>query len=59
MAVYRYLYPLAFEKASEQLNWMIGGINTIVLLVSSLTIVLAVHYAKLGKRKQIVLFSSA
>lgn len=56
VAVYRYLYPLAFEKASARLNWMIGGTNTLVLLLSSLTIVLAVHYAKLGKRKQIVVF---
>ena len=56
VAVYRYLYPQAFEKASERLNWMIGGINTLVLLLSSLTIVLAVHYAKLGQRRQIVIF---
>jgi cytochrome c oxidase subunit III len=56
VAVYRYLYPLAFEKASERLNWVIGGTNTLVLLLSSLTIVLAVHYAKLAKRRQIVLF---
>ena len=56
VAVYRYLYPLEFEKASERLNWIIGGTNTLVLLLSSLTIVLAVHYAKLGKRRQIVIF---
>ena len=56
VAVYRYLYPQAFEKASERLNWMIGGTNTLVLLLSSLTIVLAVHYAKLAKRRQIVVF---
>ncbi len=56
VAVYRYLYPLAFEKASERLNWMIGGTNTLVLLLSSLTIVLAVHYARLAQRRQIVIF---
>ncbi len=56
VAVYRYLYPQAFEKASQRLNWMIGGTNTLVLLLSSLTIVLAVHYAKLAKRRQIVIF---
>jgi cytochrome c oxidase subunit 3 len=56
VAVYRYLYPIEVEKASEKLNWIIGGINTLVLLVSSATIVLAVHYAKLGKRTQIVVF---
>ena len=35
---------------------MIGGTNTLVLLLSSLTIVLAVHYAKLAQRKRIVVF---
>ncbi len=45
VAVYRYLYPQAFETASERLNWVIGGTNTLVLLLSSLMIVLAVHYA--------------
>src|SRR5947209_19040762 len=35
VAVYHMVYPEPFEKASERLNWQIGGINTIVLLVSS------------------------
>jgi cytochrome c oxidase subunit 3 len=56
VAVYRNLYPAAFECASAQLNWLIGGINTVVLLVSSLTIVLAVHHARHGRRDRIVLF---
>ena len=42
MNVYRYLYPEAFEKASERLTWVIGAVNTVVLLVSSLTMVLAI-----------------
>ncbi len=48
--VYRHQYPVAFEKGSEKLNWLIGSINTVVLLVSSLFMVLAVHYAKTGNR---------
>jgi cytochrome c oxidase subunit 3 len=56
VAVYRYLYPLAFETASARLNWQIGGTNTLVLLLSSLTIVLAVHYARLGRRGRVVIF---
>ena len=43
----------AFERASAKLNWLIGGINTVVLLVSSLFMVLAVHFAKLGHRKRV------
>jgi cytochrome c oxidase subunit 3 len=56
LGVYRFRYPEAFEKASERLNWIIGGLNTVVLLVSSLMMVLAVHYAKVGHRKRLVLF---
>ncbi len=36
LGIYRMLYPDAFETASVKLNWVIGGINTVVLLVSSL-----------------------
>jgi len=56
VAIYHFLYPQETEKASERLNWIIGGINTVVLLVSSATIVLAVHYARLGKSRQVVIF---
>jgi cytochrome c oxidase subunit III len=56
LGAYLFLYHEAFEKASEKLNWIIGGINTVVLLVSSLFMVLAVHAAKLGKQKHIVIY---
>jgi cytochrome c oxidase subunit III len=56
LTVYRMQYPLEFEKGSEKLNWLIGGINTVVLLVSSLFMVLAVHSAQLGERRLICLF---
>ncbi len=56
LAAYRFLYPEAFDAASEKLNWIIGGINTVVLLVSSCFIVLAVHYAKEGERRRVVTF---
>src|SRR5215510_13252865 len=35
--LYRTRYPDAFANASAHLNWMIGGGNTIVLIISSLT----------------------
>ena len=54
VGIYHYLYPAAFEKASAKLVWQIGGTNTIVLLISSFSIVLAVHYAKLGRRKPLM-----
>jgi cytochrome c oxidase subunit 3 len=56
LGAYRIQYAEAFERASERLNWIIGGVNTVVLLVSSLMMVLAVHYAKLGQRKRLVVY---
>jgi cytochrome c oxidase subunit 3 len=38
----RYLYPVEFHEAGQQLNVTIGVINTIILLTSSLTMVLSV-----------------
>lgn len=52
--VYHYLHPRPFEAASARLSWEIGALNTIVLLISSLTIVLAVHYAKHGDQRRVV-----
>jgi cytochrome c oxidase subunit III len=52
--VYTYTHHEASEKASARLNWIIGGTNTVVLLVSSLFMVLAVHYAAHGDRKRLV-----
>jgi cytochrome c oxidase subunit III len=56
VSVNRYRFPESFEKASEKLNVTIGAINTVVLLVSSLMMVLAVHFAQLGQRRRVVLF---
>jgi cytochrome c oxidase subunit III len=44
-AVYRTTYSAAFTAASREENWVVGGINTVVLLTSSLTMALAVHAA--------------
>ena len=42
--------------ASSSLNVYIGAANTVVLLCSSFTMVLAVRAAQLGQRKAIILF---
>jgi cytochrome c oxidase subunit III len=54
--VYRHLYPEIFAVASSSLNVFIGAANTVVLLCSSLTMVLAVRAAQLGQKQLIVLF---
>ena len=55
-AVYRSSYPEAFAAASHHLDVFLGGFNTAVLLLSSLTMALAVHAAQLGKRNAVILF---
>lgn len=45
---YRYLSPMAFAHASQELDVVWGTINTTVLLTSSLTMALAVREAHLG-----------
>ena len=54
--VFRSKYPMAFAAGSNHLNEWLGMANTLVLIVSSLTMALAVHYAQLGKRNlQVIL----
>jgi cytochrome c oxidase subunit 3 len=53
-SIYRSTYPEAFAEASKLENWLVGAINTGVLLCSSLTMALAVHAAQMGHRKWIV-----
>ena len=53
-AIYRHAYYDAFAAASQLENWKIGGLNTGVLLCSSLSVALAVHAAQTGNRKWIV-----
>ncbi|HSV13600.1 MAG TPA: cytochrome c oxidase subunit 3 [Tepidisphaeraceae bacterium] len=48
-------YFRAFRLGSENLITWIGAVNTAVLLTSSLTVVLAIRAAQLGKQNQIVL----
>lgn len=53
-AVYRSKYPEAWTAASHELDMRLGGINTVVLISSSLTMALAVHSAHGGRRKSVI-----
>jgi cytochrome c oxidase subunit 3 len=55
-SIYRSKYPYVFDVASSSLNVYIGAANTVVLLCSSFTMVMAVRNAQLGIRKGIVLW---
>jgi cytochrome c oxidase subunit 3 len=53
---YRGAYPAAFAAGSQKLSIVLGTINTLVLICSSLTMAMAVHFAALGKRTLLVGF---
>jgi cytochrome c oxidase subunit 3 len=48
--VYRTSYPQAWVESSHELNVYLGAANTLVLICSSLTMVLAVRSAQVGSR---------
>ena len=50
-AYYRSTYDAAFAEASARLDILLGGLNTAVLLGSSLTMALAVRSAQLGESR--------
>ncbi len=49
-SIFRIQYPMAFQEGHEELSWVYGCANTVILLTSSLTMVLSVHAAQTGKR---------
>jgi cytochrome c oxidase subunit 3 len=54
--IYRASYTRAFEGASNLLDIRLGAFNTVVLIVSSLTMALAVRAGQMGKKNLILLF---
>jgi len=52
--IYRLWYPEAFAAGSRELLIWAGGINTAVLITSSLTMALAVHAAQTGNRRVLI-----
>ncbi len=54
--VYRSMYPDAFACTSLHMNPAFGAANTAVLIVSSLSMALAVRSARLGNQKLLQLF---
>src|SRR5215204_2749408 len=53
--VYRSKFPMAFAAGSNHLDAFWGGLNTLVLIVSSLTMALTVYYAQKGNRNMQVI----
>lgn len=49
-------HPQAFVAAHHHLDWRLGALNTIVLLISSFTMVMGVWAAQTGQRKKLIAF---
>jgi cytochrome c oxidase subunit 3 len=54
--LYRNHHPEIFQQAHVYLDKVLGGINTVVLLFSSLTMALAVRAAQLGRNRQCAIY---
>lgn len=50
-AVYRYMNADAFHLAAEELNTTIGAINTVILLISSMTVAMATSALQKGQKR--------
>jgi len=55
-AIFRAKYPEMFQADHEQLNRVMGAINTCVLIFSSLTMAVAVTAIQKGKQKMTAIF---
>lgn len=58
-SVYRYLNHEAFHQAAKQLDVTIGTINTVILLISSMTIAMSISAIQLKSKKRALLLLSA
>ena len=52
--LYRRLYPELFHQGAQFLDWQLGFINTVVLLISSLTMALSIYFVQKGKHSKSV-----
>ena len=53
--LYRHQYPEAFAEASRHLDLGLGTLNTVVLITSSFTVAMAIHFARTN-RKNLAVF---
>jgi cytochrome c oxidase subunit 3 len=53
-AVYRHNHPELFAYGSQFLDVKYGGTNTVVLILSSLTMAMSVTAAQLGRKRQLI-----
>jgi cytochrome c oxidase subunit 3 len=54
-AVYRYSFPAAFAASSRTSEIWAGTLNTVVLITSSLTVALAIHFVRINRPRAAVI----
>ena len=58
-AIYRDVHTAEFHEAGTEMNVVIGAVNTIILLTSSLTMALSISAIKKGAKKNSILLQAA
>lgn len=53
--LYHEKYPEMFQAGSKYLDWRLGAFNTVVLLLSSLTMALSIYYAQMNNKAKVLL----
>ncbi len=53
--IYRILDPDMFYNAHRELNLTLGTLNTAILITSSVTIALAIHFMQLGRKSKTII----
>jgi cytochrome c oxidase subunit 3 len=54
--IFRGLYPAMFVEAHHHLSWQLGALNTVFLITSSFTMVMAVRSAQVSNKRQMLWF---
>lgn len=54
-AIYHAKYPEMFVAGSKFLDWRLGALNTVILLISSFTVVMAIHSAQTNQKKKVLI----
>lgn len=54
-AIFHAMYPEIFVAGSKFLDWRLGALNTVILLISSFTVVMAIYSAQTNKKKWVLI----
>jgi cytochrome c oxidase subunit 3 len=53
--LYRWKFPMEFASGSNHLDLTLGTVNTVVLILSSFTMAMAVYNVQIGKRRNVLI----